>query len=71
MAKNPNSKAAKRKKRNETAQVIAQISGYSPSMVRKVMNGVRENKDILNATIIWEQGQNKLLQHIKKLVPFN
>lgn len=71
MAENPTKQEEIRKKRTETAAVIAELSGYSSRHVRLVMNGRAENDDILNATILYEQEKNKLIQKIKELIPFN
>jgi hypothetical protein len=61
----------RRKKRNETAAVIASISSYSKRYVQMVMNGDRENDQILIATILYEQEKNKLIRKVKELVLFN
>lgn len=71
MAKNQSKQDTIRKKRSETAATIADIAKVTPAFVRMVMNGDRENDQILNATIIYEQGKNQLIKHIEKIVPFN
>jgi hypothetical protein len=71
MSQNPNHKAQKRKKRDETASVVASISGYTPAYVRMVMSGTEENEKILEATILYKQGKSELIKHIEDLVPFN
>lgn len=71
MSKNPSQQIGKHRKRTETAVVIANIARKTPAYVRMVMNGDRENQDILTATILYEQEKSKLIQKIKKLVPFN
>ncbi len=57
--------------RDDTATVIANVLGYTPRYVRMVMNGESENDDILTAAITYKEGKNRLLQEVKKLVPFN
>lgn len=70
MAENPNKQTLKKKKRSETATVIADISGFSKRHVRLVIDGERTNEDILEATILYEQGKSELIKKIKELVPF-
>lgn len=60
----------RRKKRSETATVIASISPFSTRYVQMVMNGDRENDQILMATILYEQEKNKLIRKVKDLVLF-
>jgi len=60
----------RRKKRSETATVIASISPFSTRYVQMVMNGDRENDQLLMATILYEQEKNKLIRKIKELVLF-
>jgi hypothetical protein len=71
MSKIPIEQTRKRKKRSETATIIADISGFSKRHVQLVMNGDRENEQILTASILYEQEKSKLIQKVKKLVPFN
>lgn len=71
MSKFPIEQTKKRKKRSETATVIASISGFSKRHVQLVMNGDRENEQILTASILYEQEKSKLIQKVKQLVPFN
>ena len=71
MSKNPTQQTWERKKRNDTAKIIASIARVSPAYVRMVMNGDKENDDILTASILYEQGKSRLIQEVKKLVPFN
>lgn len=71
MAENPKDKTLIRKKRSETAKVIASISPYSIRHVQMVMQGERNNDLILEASILYEQGKSELIQKIKELVPFN
>jgi hypothetical protein len=59
-----------RKKRSETATFIASISPFSTRYVQMVMNGDRENDQILIATILYEQEKNKLIRKVKDLVLF-
>lgn len=70
MSEKNTKQVAKRKNRSETAKVIADIAGCTPTNVRQVMNGDHDNEKILTATILYEQGKNELIKEIKKLVPF-
>jgi hypothetical protein len=71
MSENPAQQKRKAKKRTETATTIAGLAHVTPRLVRMVMNGEVNNDDILNATIIYEQGKSELIKKIKELVPFN
>lgn len=71
MAKNQIKQGMASKKRSDTAKIIAELAGCTPAYVRMVMNGDYDNESILTATILFEQGKNKLIQHIEKVVPFN
>jgi hypothetical protein len=57
------------KKRSETARLVAQLHGVTPRYVRMVINGERENEEITQTYIDYEQKRNKLIQHLQKLVP--
>ena len=70
MTEKPIQQSSNRKTRSETATVIAEIFDLSPRQVRRVMNGDSENPSVLDATIIYEEGKNALLEEVKKLVPF-
>jgi hypothetical protein len=70
MAENSIQQTTKRKKYSETACIIAGIAKVTPAYVRMVMNGDKDNPKILDATIIYEEGKNELIQRVKELVPF-
>lgn len=59
----------KRKKRSETATIIASISPFSRRYIQMVMNGDRDNEKILTAAILYEQEKSKLIKKVKQLVP--
>lgn len=61
----------KRKKPDHTAQIVADITGYSIDMVRRVRNGERHNEEILATLVDYEIGQNKLVKHLKQLIPLD
>lgn len=71
MAEKPKVKAQKRKKRDETASVVAQMANCSAANVRMVMAGDVENEKILAATIMYRQGKSELIKHIEQIVQFN
>jgi hypothetical protein len=70
MSENPKHKTGTLKKRTETASVIANMSGFSKRHVQLVIEGKRNNEEILEASILYEQGKSELIQQIKELVPF-
>ena len=49
----------------------AQITHVSPRYVRMVINGDRENQDVMNVNMTLMEGENKLLKTVRELVPFN
>ena len=65
----------KNKKRDaeKTARVvkIARISKLSTDTVYKVLKGDRENNKVLEAYMMYAEGENKLLEAVKQMVPFN
>ncbi len=54
------------------ARVIktAECVGVSPRYVNYVINGERNNETVLSAFEMIAKGENKLLDEVKKLVPF-
>lgn len=60
---------SKGKKRDHTARVVADITGYSVDMVNRVRNGDRENDDIMATLVDYQQMHNKLVNHLKQLIP--
>jgi predicted transcriptional regulator len=71
MAENSIQQTSKRKKNTETASTIAGLAGVTPAYVRMVLNGEKENQEILDAAIIYEEGKNELLEKVRELVPFD
>lgn len=70
MAENSIQQTPKRKKYSETACIIAGIASVTPAYVRMVLNGDKENQQILDAAIIYEEGKNELIKRVQELVPF-
>lgn len=66
--------ARKMRKRNaKTAarvQHTAELTGYGTDYVYKVINGERENEEIMQTYMMLYEGENKLLQSVKELLPF-
>jgi hypothetical protein len=54
------------------ARVIktAECVGVSTSLVTKVINGERNNDKVLSTFMELQEGENALLDAVKKLVPF-
>jgi hypothetical protein len=65
------SKIISTQQRDETAAIVAEIFGFTPRYVRLVMNGDRENREVLMATIEYRQGKNLLVEEIRDLVQFS
>lgn len=49
----------------------AEIVGVSPRFVNYVLNGDRESEDVLSVFMLLQEGENKLLQAVKELLPFD
>ncbi len=49
----------------------AEITGVSNRYVRMIINGERQNEDVLSTYMFIQEGENKLLREAKLLVPFN
>jgi hypothetical protein len=50
---------------------VAEILGLEKSMVYKVLNGSRESQQVMSCYMTLLEGNNKLLEDVKKLVPFD
>lgn len=51
-------------------QEVAQLTGYSESMVEKVIKNDRQNEYIMNTYMVVLEGFNELREAVKLLVPF-
>lgn len=70
MSQNSNKQTTKTSQRDETASVIASISGKSARLVRMVMEGKVNNDTILEAAIMYKEGKSKLIQEIERIITF-
>jgi hypothetical protein len=70
MTEKPNKQPPKRKKYDEIAATIADISGYSPRYVRMVREGEKTNENLMEAIVTYQAGKNQLLAAVRELVPF-
>lgn len=61
----------KAKNRDEAASVVASIFNLTPRAVRMVINGETTNEPVLEAVVTYKEGKSKLIEEIKKLVPFD
>lgn len=71
MRKNPTKQHLIRKKRDDTARIIAEIHAVTPAYVRMVINGDKVNDQILLDYLTYNQEKNKLIQAIKKATPYS
>jgi hypothetical protein len=55
--------------RDDTARIVAKIHGVSQRYVIMVRNGERENEEILQTLVDFEQGKSKLIQELIRMVP--
>lgn len=53
------------------AQKTARIARVSTRYVRMVINGDRENQQVMSVYMQLLEGENKLLAQVKELVPFD
>ncbi len=60
---------SKKRLRDDTARIVAEIHGVSPDYVRKVGKGERENEEIMASLIDYRQEKSKLIKHIESLIP--
>jgi hypothetical protein len=58
-------------KRRDAATIIAEKWGVVPDYVRKVIRGDRKHEEILTDYLELIQEDNKLIEAIRKAVPFN
>lgn len=49
----------------------AEIVGVSERYVQLVLNAERQNEEVLLVFMELDEGENKLVQEVKKLVPLN
>lgn len=59
----------KARKRDEIAQIVAEIHGVTPRFVNMVRNGERESEEIMATLVDYQQNKSKLILHLRKLVP--
>ncbi len=52
-------------------QKVAETLGKTPRYIRMVLNGDRENNQVLPLMMELQEGENKLLEAVKKLIPFD
>jgi hypothetical protein len=50
---------------------VAQLLGLSKRQVYYVLNGSRENQAVFNCYMTILEGNNQLIEEVKKLVPFD
>lgn len=60
---------SKKRLRDDTARIVADIYEVSPDYVRRVRNGTRNNEEILATLIDLRQEKTKLIKHIESLIP--
>jgi hypothetical protein len=61
-------------KRDDTAKIIAEMTGVDESYVRKLRSGGREAKsekaqEVMDLLIAYERGKTKLIKAIEELIP--
>lgn len=57
------------RRRDDVANVVAEIHGVKPRYVNMIRNGDRENEEILATCVEYQLGKNNLIESLKKLVP--
>jgi hypothetical protein len=59
------------KKRDTIAVKVADMYGVSPDYVRKIRRGDRDNEDIFATIMDLVEGETRLIQEVKRRVPFD
>jgi len=59
----------KRRKRDDIAQVVADITGKTPRYVNMVRDGDRSNEVVEMIAVEYHLGKNKLIKHLESLIP--
>ena len=59
----------KGRKRDDAADIVADIWGVSPRYVRAIRNGDRDNDEILCTITDYLEGKSKLIEEIKARIP--
>jgi len=52
-------------------QKTAEIAGVDTDTVYAVINGTRNNEEVMTTYMFLQDGENKLMQVVKSLVPFD
>lgn len=71
MAKILKNNSKRNHRRTALIKDTAEIVGVSPSMVRKVLNTDRNNDEVIAVHMELQEGYSRLIDEVKKLVPFN
>jgi len=61
--------ALKGRSNHEIACIVARIHGVTPRYVRMVVNGERNNDDIMHSYIEYQKGKRKLIEELAMCVP--
>lgn len=59
------------RKRDWVTEKAAEVTGFSEDYVRKVRSGERNNDTVMIAVMELIEGNKKLVEEVKKVVPFN
>jgi hypothetical protein len=62
---------AKKKKRDHTTRIVADITGYSVDMVNRVREGNRNNEEIMATVVDYQIGHSNLIRHLQELIPLD
>lgn len=71
MEKSNRNKSKRDIKRAATIIETAELTGVSTRSVRRIMESEQKNETVVMVFMEIEEGKNKLLSEVKKLVPFN
>jgi hypothetical protein len=58
-------------KRDETAQVVADVLKFTPDIVRKVLRGERNNPLIVQLCRYYKKGKEKLIKEMRQIAKDN
>ena len=70
MAKKSNNTRKRDAKKAATVKDTAELVGVSERQVRRVLDGEHENEKVISVFMTLTEGNNRLLEEVRQLIPF-